>query len=267
MDILTHIVSGLAAGTVVANFGVTKHQPILKIISAGAIGGAFPDIDAVSLWSRFDATVGKWLGLSHTGSEIYFGKFWYSHHGFFHSVAASIIAGFLIGCVVYLYKWMRREQVTPLAFFKDHIYIYLAFIVGCIVHMLGDLITPSSVWGGIRMFWPAHTYVGGWGNIWWWNNYDIFLILCLCVVINMILLFTAHWVRVRADVVSLIFTLVAFGAICFQVNKRDTDYAYKGHTPRYQQLETKSKEDQKRMLNPKVYYYMEIFDQNMPFHF
>ncbi|GHS99442.1 hypothetical protein FACS189421_09900 [Bacteroidia bacterium] len=86
MDILTHICSGIAGATVIAAF-VYKH-PVkrLKVLAAGAIGGAFPDIDTISMWSRFDSTFGRLLGLSHTGKVIYGEKYWYSHHAFFHSI-------------------------------------------------------------------------------------------------------------------------------------------------------------------------------------
>ena len=45
MDILTHIFSGVAGATVIASFSKNTSSR-LKILVAGSVGGAFPDIDA-----------------------------------------------------------------------------------------------------------------------------------------------------------------------------------------------------------------------------
>jgi hypothetical protein len=47
--------------------------------------------------------------------------------------------------------------------------------------------TPASTWGGVNFFWPFKTYIGGTGHIWWWNNYDIFLIVVAVIIINLIM--------------------------------------------------------------------------------
>ncbi len=269
MDILTHTVSGLAVGSVVASFvpQVALASRKMYIIISGALGGFFPDIDAVSLWSKFDGTIGKWLHLGHSGNEIYFGKFWYSHHAFFHSIVAALIVGFVIGCIVYGLQRITTKKYSLVTFWRSHRLIYLAFVLGSFVHLLGDCITPASVWGGVRMFWPFTIYVGGWGDVWWWNNYDIFLILVCCFLLNSIGLIVASFVRFRIRLVSLVIALAAFLCITVQVKSRHTDYAYTGHTSRYNQLEQKSKEEQQRILGTKVYRWMSQLDNHFPFQF
>jgi len=94
MDILSHTLSGIAVGTVAAAF-VRKSRNSAKkkalIILSGALAGAIPDIDAISLWSGFDNAIGSPLGLNYSGREIYFGKLWYSHHGMFHSLFMGLL--------------------------------------------------------------------------------------------------------------------------------------------------------------------------------
>lgn len=97
MDILTHIFSGVAAGTAVSSFSRKGFGNKLAIISLAGFGGALPDFDVISLWSKFDGTIGALFRLKHTGQEIYSSRFWYSHHGFFHSLSAGILFTLIIG--------------------------------------------------------------------------------------------------------------------------------------------------------------------------
>jgi membrane-bound metal-dependent hydrolase YbcI (DUF457 family) len=268
MDILTHVVSGIAVSSVIAGFSAPKSAPARRIIAAGAVGGAFPDIDAISLWSKFDVTAGKLLGLAHSGKDIYFGKFWYSHHGFFHSLGAAVIAGFIIGASVFLFRRMRRKNTKPFpCYLKDNLPVYMAFVAGCTIHALGDMFTPASVWGGVRFFWPLQDYAGGWGKIWWWNNYDIFLLLCVCSLINILLIILANFVRFRVNIVVFLVFLFTSTGVYYQANRRKTNYAYTGHTGKYNLLEQQSKEEQQEILGKKTYRIMQQFDKLIPFNF
>jgi hypothetical protein len=261
MDLLTHIISGIAVSSVVASTN-SKIIPAPRILAVGALGGAFPDIDAISLWSRFDATIGKWFGLAHTGREIYSGKFWYSHHGFFHSIAAAVMVGFLLGCLAYLYHRLRwQRQRDPFSrYLKTGLPVYLVFVLGCLAHVAGDLITPASVWGGARLFWPYAGYTGGWGNVWWWNNYDIFLIISAGTCLNILLIAVAKHIRFRPGIIAIFVVLHILVGVWRQAATRQTDYAYTGNTGQYQQLEEKSKTEQQRILGPKLYRAMDRFD-------
>ncbi|MGB0525951.1 MAG: metal-dependent hydrolase, partial [Flammeovirgaceae bacterium] len=216
MDILIHTLSGAAAATGVAGlFGNSKKER-MQLIGIGAFAGALPDFDAISLWSKFDATVGKWLSLSHSGKEIYFGKLWYSHHAFLHSILGALI---VLICYWSIRALIRKNSPNLRAFLLPSTTFLLAFCA----HLLGDLPTPASVWGGIALWFPSSEYVGGWGKVWWWNNYDIFLILLWCTTINFIvfLLFNTQWVKLF----SCVLVLSAFLLITHQVNTRGFDFA------------------------------------------
>jgi hypothetical protein len=269
MDFLTHIVSGIAASSVIAASTASKHIGAPRILAVGALGGALPDIDAISLWSKFDATIGKWFGLAHTGGEIYSAKFWYSHHAFFHSITAAILIGFLLGCLAYLFHYARRKhERSPFGvFMKTNLPVYLAFVAGCLAHAAGDLITPASTWGGVCLFWPFPVYVGGWGNVWWWNNYDLFLIISVGALLSVVLVALGRYLSIRMDAISILVAFLLLASVWRQTTTRKYDYAYDGYTRKYAQMEQKSKLEQQRVLHPKIYRAMECVDNWLVIHF
>lgn len=257
MDILIHTLSGTTVATAMAGyFGKSKRERI-ALVGLGAFAGALPDFDAISLWSKFDATIGKWLNLTHTGKEIYFGKFWYSHHAFLHSIAGvlCIIACFFLLNRLFISSFPIKKIVLPAATF------FLSFCS----HLLGDMPTPASVWGGVALCFPAEQYVGGWGKIWWWNNYDIFLILLCCTSINFILLITIRQDWRKRLTVGLVG--IAFLLISYQVNTRGVDFAYTGHTSKFQDYEKKSLTIQRNILGNSLFNVMVWFDQKLPVYF
>lgn len=75
VDILTHTLSGVAVATCVASFMPTP-QGRWRLLLLGAVAGALPDLDALSLWSGFDHSIGAYFGLS-KGALIYTGQWWY----------------------------------------------------------------------------------------------------------------------------------------------------------------------------------------------
>ena len=135
MDILTHTLSGLATATVVASF--SDRSPVGKgfILLAGAIGGAFPDIDAISMWSKFDETFGTWFNLPFTGREIYSMKLWYSHHSFFHSLPGAVLMSTVFTFFLYLpYLIFRKAQYTLRSFWMLKRIFPLTFFGGYLFH-------------------------------------------------------------------------------------------------------------------------------------
>jgi hypothetical protein len=267
VDILTHIGSGVAGAIVVAAF--SKKQPLnqLKILVAGAVGGAFPDIDSISMWSHFNSTFGKLFHLSNNGKVIYSGKFWYSHHAFFHSLVAALLFAVIFGLLSYgIYKTMSRTSVGGFKNYCKNCYsLAIAFITGYLLHLFGDMPTPASGWGGVNLFFPANHYIGGSGKIWWWNNYDIFLLIALDIVITGILLFAfkRHFQRtviVIATVLTLLFVEI-------QINTRQYNYAYSGNSIRYGEMEEQSKREQERILGRRIYSLMDRLDKHLPMQF
>lgn len=269
MDILTHIISGLAAGTVVAGVSRRGFKQKAAIVAISGLGGALPDIDAASLWSGFDATIGQLFHLPFPGSDIYSGKLWYSHHGFFHSLAAALLFAAMIGAIAYVLH-TPFKRICFRDFFKSYgvqRFLLTGFLAGYMMHLLGDIPTPASTWGGIRLFYPFGQYIGGTGQIWWWNNYDIFLIACGVFAVNAALL-SAN-LRVYPHLNKAIAVIFALGLTLsiVQINTRDIDFAYTGHTSRYQEFEIASKAQQKKILGDRLYRTMEKFDDRLPVYF
>jgi inner membrane protein len=246
MDILTHTVSGLAVASILAHY---YREDKWKIIGLGGLGGALPDIDAISMWSKFDGTFGRLFNLSESGREIYFGQNWYSHHAITHSLSAAFALAILV--------WVFNRK-SNFSFFRS-----LAFLLAYILHLLEDMPTPGSTWDGIGFFWPSHQYLGGSGHIWWWNNYDIFLIALSVFFINAFLLL---FKKLKAEWALYIFlsgTLLGL----FQITTRGYDFDYEGHTTDFQKSEAKSLEIQRNILGEDLYNAMRKFDSAVKVHF
>ena len=260
MDLLTHIVSGAAVGGTVGHFSPKKNSALIFPV-IGGFGGLLPDVDAISLWSKFDTTIGKWLHLSHPGHVIYSEKFWYSHHGFTHSIFAPVLYGLVFVLFAFLLKKITIQSYTswvlPLS----------AFLLAYWIHLLEDLPTPDGPWGGIRLFFPSTTYVGGTGQIWWWNNYDIFLLAFSLLIANWIIHLLLRKKEIWKTRVSLVYTACVFSLIFYQINHRPFDFTYNGDGVNYEFLEQKSLALQEEILGPWLYSIMHSLDQHLPLYF
>lgn len=260
MDILTHTLCGVAAGTVLASFTKKKWKEKLTIMAFSGIGGAFPDIDAVSMWSKFDVTIGKIFHLTYLGKDIYTAKLWYSHHAFFHSILAGFIFTLLIGVIFYILKLKSDKNI--LHSFKIRFLILLGFFSGYFIHLLCDMPTPFGAWGGVELFFPSKSYIGGSGQIWWWNNYDIFLIVVCVIIINLFLLFIP---KIK-EITAIIFTIGLIS--CFhQINLRKTNFNQTEYKTNYAKSEIKSKEIQREILGKTTYNLMIKFDNMLLLNF
>lgn len=260
MDILTHTLCGVAVGTVVASFSNKTWKDKMTIFTVSAIGGAISDIDAISMWSKFDATFGKVFHFSHSGKDIYTEKFWYSHHAFFHSIIGGLFLTLLIGFIFYLLNQKKNKNL--ITSFQNNFLILIGFFGGFFLHLLCDMPTPNGAWGGVNLFFPSKTYIGGTGQIWWWNNYDIFLIVTGVILINLVLLS----VRKFKKWTIVIFTIGLLMSVRL-INSRNIDFNQKELRINYQKSEEKSKEIQKKILGNKVYEIMNKFDNIIPLNF
>jgi hypothetical protein len=266
MDILIHTLSGTATAAFIATLSNSNTKGKMFMVLLGAFAGALPDIDAISLWAKFDGTFGKWLHLSHTGNQIYFGKFWYSHHGFFHSFFAAALFGLMfisIRNVIYSKeKWAYylKEKQTRL--------LFVAFFFSYVSHLAGDLPTPGAVWGGIRLFFPFEIYIGGYGTTWWWNNYEIFLILLTSTTL-LLLSICLEDKFFKADLIKLAAGIyICCVAQCFYfVTHHSINFAYSGNTSHYAYYERISKIDQLDRLGITFSGYMNKLDKKLPFFF
>ena len=161
MDILSHTLTGIAIGTIAAAVSNGSWKQKITIILIGGLGGSLPDFDAISLWSKFDSTIGTALNLSHSGNQIYFGKFWYSHHAALHSLLALFL---FILLSILLSVRLKISKIAALLSKQKH--FYFSFSLGFVFHLLEDMPAPASVWGGVNFFFPSNEYIGGFGKIW-----------------------------------------------------------------------------------------------------
>jgi membrane-bound metal-dependent hydrolase YbcI (DUF457 family) len=256
LDIITHTFSGLLFGTVVASN--SKVVPIKKvlIIASGGFGGCLPDLDVISLWSGFDDSFGNLFSLSLSGHEIYFGKLWYSHHGFFHSLAG--IAFFIFSFIIIRYSTLSDKN----NYSKYNVPALISFGTGYVIHLFEDMPTPGGSWGGVNFFWPSSKWIGGTGQIWWWNNYDIFLIVTCALLINILLLTFQN----RSKSFRLISISVFVGAtflVVSQIMRRPINFNNKGPESR-EIISLKIQED---LLGKRLFKLMTTFDKKVKVNF
>lgn len=263
MDIITHTLSGVAVAAFVSNVSGARLKDNSVLVLCGALAGAFPDIDAISLWSGFDATFGKWFELPASGRTIYSGNYWYSHHAFLHSLLASVLFSLCFVLVFYLYQRFVCRQIKVER--NRLLRLGITFLLAYNVHLFQDMLTPSGSWGGIAYWWPGTNYVGGLGYIWWWNNYDLFLIVLGLVAGNVLIkLVVSNRRKVTIFVTSiLVLSLLLSG---YQIYRRDINYNYKGSAA-YQKLEQHSVEEQQRLIGDELVQLMQGFDQIIPLAF
>ncbi|MCG8582966.1 MAG: metal-dependent hydrolase [Bacteroidales bacterium] len=269
MDILTHTLSGVAVGTAVSAFADSGIKSRLSIVLLSGFAAALPDVDAISLWSGFDSTIGAFFNLSDSGRDIYAAKYWYSHHAFFHSVAAAFLFTVLVGLASYLIETrLRRFKTKGISdSLRKNRLLLLGFFLGYMMHLVEDMPTPASTWGGVNLFWPSASYFGGTGHIWWWNNYDIFLIAVGVIFINLTLSLIGKLIRFDLKRLTIGVFILGFSFAFLQIKTRDYDFGYTGHSANYQQHEAKSKQIQRELLGNRIYDLMERFDNSLKIYF
>lgn len=263
MDLITHTLSGVAVAGVVSNMSGIKLKESSVLVIGGALGAALPDVDAISLWSGFDATFGRWFELPVNGRTIYSGNYWYSHHAFFHSLLASVLFSLCFVLVFYLFHRFVRKQIKVER--NRLLRLGITFLLAYNVHLFQDMLTPSGSWGGIAYWWPGANYVGGYGYIWWWNNYDLFLIVVGVVVVNCLIKLLVNNRRQATMLVTFILAS-ALLLFAYQIHQREMNYNYKGPVA-YQKLEQQSVEEQQRLIGDELVKWMQGVDQLIPLAF
>jgi len=270
MDIASHTLSGIAAGTAVAAFFVHKRKIFksIPILLGGMVGGFLPDIDAVSLWSGFDATFGKLFGLSASGQKIYFSTYMLSHHSAMHSIAAALFFTLCFLLLAYIIQilYLKNNALKDVLIKSGP--TALAFFIGFNFHLLGDMPTPGYVWGGIRLWWPSESYSGGTDQIWWWNNYDIFLFILTTVLINLFIIpFIKNSKFVFLKIIPAFLVVLMIILSVIQVNTRQYSYPYKNYRKEFAGFEKKSLIEQQKILGMRTYKIMRAIDKKIPFPF
>lgn len=264
MDLLINLLFGILSGTVVAAWNMSRPAQLWKLILIGILGAWFPSIDELSLWPRFDEIIGQGLGLTEKGTEIYFGLHWYSHNAFFHSLFSMLLFSVLIALLAGLiYRYIMRGGSTCGVCLRYCSIYALTFAFGYLLHLFGDLVAPGGPWEGIRLFFPFEVYVGGWGFTWWWNNYDLALILFISSLLNVIFIYVIPPLKKGMRQLPGGVLMLSMVLISIQLGKRDFDFNKEGYTVR----EKASKHIQLHMLGEPLFNTMEEVDDWIPFYF
>ncbi|BDD08830.1 hypothetical protein FUAX_12620 [Fulvitalea axinellae] len=263
MDILTHTMTGLAVGTVAAGFSKKSWFMKSKYILAGGFAGALPDVDTVSLWSKFDKYFGPFFQLENSGKHIYSAKFWYSHHGFMHSLLAPIV----LLCILALIVAVIKIKIPTIKQIRKTISLLTVFVLGYWAHLLEDMPTPSASWGGVNFFWPSVEYTGGWGKIWWWNNYDVFIFISAIVVFNLLILALSSIMKFKAGRLCLSIFVLGVTLSVWQITNRAYDFNVASKKHGYAFCEKKSKEIQREVLGKRIYTWMVALDNKIKLNF
>tara|TARA_B110000459_G_scaffold172091_1_gene193273 strand:+ start:1986 stop:2786 length:801 start_codon:yes stop_codon:yes gene_type:complete len=266
MDIISHTFSGLAVGAALMPFSKKGLKSKLTILLLSGFAGFLPDVDAISYWSGFDSTFGNWFNLDFSGVKIYHDKRWFSHHGLFHSLLMAFILCGVIFLVSYLFHLKKMKQIV----WREEMLVSISVFVAFNAHLLEDMITPEFVWDGVAYLFPSDDYWGGTGEIWWWNNYDLFLIIFLTFVLNVL-------ASVTFKVFSLKWKWTGVGVFCigaflfiYQLKTRPVNFQYKGYSEHHEVWQTNerlSKAIQRQILGNDLYEFMEKIDNEIPFWF
>lgn len=259
MDILIHTTSGMLMGTTMALWNPMKQKKTatfyLLSFLAGGLAGAFPDLDAISQWSGFDTTIGTWFDLE-SGDDVYSGKWWYSHHAFTHSLLCSLLFAAITLALMVRFRWQATEKRSRA--------IHFAAVValGWNAHLMGDLPTPAGSWGGIAYWWPSQHYIGGTGQTFWWNNYDVFLLICSGLILHLLF----FWLLKKHNRwLGALTTLGVLTLIIYQLNQRPVDFNDRSRP--YAERERISLEYQRNLLGDRLFRWMTALDQALPVYF
>lgn len=264
MDVVTQIIAGLLIGTVVAGFVMCRPAQRFKIVLAGGLGGIFPEVDTLSLMPWFDRTLGKWMGINQSGIDIYFGNEWFSHQAFTHSLLGLLCCtGAIWFLNILFYTHVIKHARTWKAAGSYLAPYFIAFAGGYLLHLMLDLFTPAGPWGGIRLFFPMDVYIGGWGKLWWWNNYDIILVLFLGLMMNVLSLISIPIMDRKMKIIPSMVLALALIGISIQIHSRHFNF----NQPGYMGREAASHHIQQQVLAPPVYEAMAWVDQRLPVYF
>lgn len=264
MDILINVFIGLGIGTALAAWNRSRPAQQVKLMLMGAFGALLPSLDEITLLPYFDSTIGKWFGLQESGVEIFMGKHWYSHQSFMHSIFADVLFSILILLsmgIIYRYV-IHGARTLKCSLGYTSIYAF-TFSISYLIHLLGDLTAPAGPWGGVRLFFPMETYIGGWGMTWWWNNYDLTLVLLVVVVANLILIAWIPPLKKGMRYLPAFICGVAFLLISWQLSSRGYNFNREGYDCR----ERASHHIQEDILGKRIHRVMVKIDNNLPFYY
>lgn len=220
-----HSATGAAAGGIISPLlNKVFRIPHRAVIALAMLGSIIPDIDAASL--LFD-------------HNVYYGKLWYSHHIFFHSLLGALAISVFMSMVyltfaiafrgtVNIFRRDKRPLESRLLRFAGAV---IASYIGCLVHFLGDCPTPPGPWGGIALLWPSMKMYGGWNRIFWHNWYLIYLSAMFIIIfipaqvfaglLSLIKIRYVRWGYYGFRALIAVFSVLFFAKIYFFIKTND----------------------------------------------
>jgi membrane-bound metal-dependent hydrolase YbcI (DUF457 family) len=119
------------------------------------------------------------------GRGDYFGRTWYSHRQFSHSLLGTLVEALIVAAVLFGPLVWRAGLLAPSASVRrrQRRRAY-AWAVGCLwvggmLHLLGDMVTPSRP---LPVFWPLPYSFGGWAHIGWFSPYLLAMFLTVLLI-------------------------------------------------------------------------------------
>lgn len=161
MMTLNHGLSGYVCGRVAMPV-LKRHSPLSPRAMGWAcfLGAMMPDGDVVT---RVFA-----------GRGDYFGRAWYSHRQFSHSLLGTLVCALVVAAVLFGPVVWRHPQRA-----RAYAWVVGCLWVGGMLHLLGDLMTPSRP---LPLFWPLPYAFGAWSHIGWFSPYLLVMFLAvLCI--------------------------------------------------------------------------------------
>jgi membrane-bound metal-dependent hydrolase YbcI (DUF457 family) len=103
------------------------------------------------------------------GRADYFGRTWYGHRQFSHSLLGTLVEALIVAAVLFGPVVWRHAQPG-----RAYLWIAGCLWAGGMLHLVGDIVTPSRP---LPLFWPLDIYVGGWSHIGWFSPYLLVMFL------------------------------------------------------------------------------------------
>jgi membrane-bound metal-dependent hydrolase YbcI (DUF457 family) len=220
MDSLTHFFSSVIVGSVFATLQKRERRNGITTITFGVIGGIAPDIDSLS-----DLPFVKYMNDNpsiYQNPELKTVSLpWFSHHHFFHSLVGGIFISVLFVSLFFFLSrhFLDRDDKKP-SIKSTMIYLF-SMLCSYFIHLVFDFITPPGIAGGMMLLWPLSKLFGGTGNVWWFHNYDIILILLVSSLVCIFVVFKERQHRFRKMIPILSVTIVL---LTIQIHRRDFVY-------------------------------------------
>lgn len=167
----SHAFTGFAVGFMLAPLtqqgGVSRRQTVIL----STLGALAPDIDAI------------WLFINKAN---YTSRAWYGHHGATHSILGALLLGSLLAAVFFMIesgisRFLKKDSAGVLQ--KDVAWKGLLIMagvacLGALLHLPGDLVTLSGIWGGLPLGWPFVEVRTPALGLLPWRDYFIIIISC-----------------------------------------------------------------------------------------